>query len=194
MSEDFLVPLVKVAIKTGNVIVVNCIVAEICCLPEVKVFGRSVARVSADLEGDADLTPEATALSMVGKIIGSVSNYGSDNFPSSLAGCLKAVSDGVPKIGLSPETIVCEYVLLKALKDSGVLTGAGSSMLERFLLTFLRTATGGIGTSSQKAQASMNIRLRAKTAGLQVQFSRTLNEVLKGELVGKSKDEQEAER
>ncbi|GMH87233.1 hypothetical protein TrVE_jg6913 [Triparma verrucosa] len=181
VPEEFLVPLVRFAVKTRNQVVVNSVVAEICCLPEVFLFGKSVARVDRELElgagGDDDedegLTPEATALSMVRKIIGSLSSFGADNFPSSLVSCLQAVSSEVNSV-LSAESILSEFILLKALKDAGVVTGRGG-LVERFLITFLRTAAGGIGG---RGNSNMTIRLRAQTAGLQVQFSKTLSDVL----------------
>ncbi|GMH55048.1 hypothetical protein TrLO_g10028 [Triparma laevis f. longispina] len=178
VPEEFLVPLVRFAVKTRNQVVVNSVVAEVCCLPEVLLFGKSVARVDRDLElggedEDDALAPEATALSMVRKIIGSLSAFGASNFPSSLVSCLQAVSSEVNSV-LSAESILSEFILLKALNDAGVVTGRGG-MVERFLITFLRTAAGGIGGRSN---GNMTIRLRAQTAGLQVQFSKTLSDVL----------------
>ncbi|GMI20840.1 hypothetical protein TrCOL_g13627 [Triparma columacea] len=95
---------------------------------------------------------------------------------------------------LSVSNVLSEFVLLKGLKDGGLLGRNPESMVERCLVVFLRLTLGGIaggggrmgggGIEGTGNGGPLTIKMQAKTASLQVKVSKWIGNIMHVEKQG----------
>jgi len=124
---------------------------------------------------------EDVALSCVSKVVQRIVDKGPEGVPGVLVGCLQELSKDRTKGTLSVEKVLSEFVLLKGLKDGGLLGKNPGEMMERCLVVFVRVAVGwtaGTGTGMENSSGPLTIYMQAKTASVQVRVSRWLTELM----------------
>ncbi|GMI39654.1 hypothetical protein TrCOL_g12530, partial [Triparma columacea] len=195
--SNFLTGVVSRALEMGDQQILFNVVGEICLLPEVLLWARSVTRVSKEdeLEGEGSGgREEDVALKLVSNVVQRLVDGGAEGVPDVLVGCLQELSRGGAMGMLSVSNVLSEFVLLKGLKDGGLLGRNPESMVERCLVVFLRLTLGGIaggggrmgggGIEGTGNGGPLTIKMQAKTASLQVKVSKWIGNIMHVEKQG----------
>ena len=173
--SSFLVPLLRSAAEHGDLSILFILVSEICSLPDVVLFSRSLARQGGwgqQIEqGAADI--EDKALVLVTNLVQNLEGWDCESVPDALVGCLKELSRGEFKGKLSPEQVFCQSVLYRGVKEEIMSGQKPNSVLETYLKTYLGIIQGGTGSPY-----GPTIYMQAKTAGLQFTIRSFINQLL----------------